>query len=249
MDCQIGELRATVFTGPVVYDNPNLKRVSELLPEEDGFVPSQVTPIQFVPGLNIPVPVPQGGMPVEWEMFSQKTQFRIHFGPQKIDIVKSTFSKNEVSGYELSFCSWASQIFEKIVNRFSLTPTRLAYAPTYTPDWTKDFPRQSFINSVYSKNEFKGEKLTNLLFKHVFRVKHELGTREVLFNYVAEASDGQALIQDEKNKKLNVKQMLNLSLDINTFQGSNLEFSKEDLKEFFEKATYYGQEFLEYYIG
>lgn len=249
MACQIGELRATVFTGPIVYESNNLQRVTELLPVDDGFVPSQVTPMQFIPGLNIPIPISQGNMPTEWEMFSAKTQYRIHFGPQKIDIVKNSFKAEEQIGYENNFCEWAKDFFERIIARFSLTPTRLAFAPTYTPEWTKNFKKQEFNDSIYKKTMFKESPLEGLLFKQVYRVDELLGDRSVKFNYVAEASEGQSISENIQNKSLTIKQMLNLSLDINTFQGNDIVFNIDELKDFFNNAPTYAKEFLEYYLG
>ena len=113
MDCQIGEMRATVFTSPIVYDENNVKRVAELLPADDGFVANQikVTTVQIVPGLKINVPTAPGSVPTEWEMVSEKQMLRIHFGPQKIDIVKSKFTEQQTVGYEASFCEWARNFF------------------------------------------------------------------------------------------------------------------------------------------
>lgn len=251
MDCQIGEMRATVFTSPIVYDDNNVKRVAELLPETDAFVANQikVTTVQIVPGLRINVPASQGPVPTEWEMVSEKAMLRIHFGPQKIDIVKSKFTDEQSIGYEEAFCEWAKEFFNKIVERFSLIPTRMAFAPTYAPDWTKDLNKQSFNTAIYKKKAFKDSGFANLLFKQVFRVNETLGERVVLFNYVAEASEGQSVIENMKSKSLTIKQMLNLSLDINTFQGNNIEFTSEDMNVFFNNAPNYAKEFLEYYVG
>lgn len=251
MDCQIGEMRATVFTGPIVYDDNNVKRVAELLPVEDGFVanPIKVTTVQIVPGLNINVPATQGAVPTEWEMVSEKQMLRIHFGPQKIDIVKSKFTNEQTLGYETTFCEWAQDCFNKILERFSLIPTRLAFAPTYVPDWTKDFNRKSFNEATYRRSVFKNSEFANLLFKQVFRVKESLCCRDVMFNYVAEASEGQSVVENVKSKSITVKQMLNLSLDINTCQGKGIEFSMDEVNDFFKKAPKYAKDFLGYYVG
>ena len=251
MDCQIGEMRATVFTTPIVYDDNNLKRVAGLLPAENEFVANQikVTTVQIVPGININVPKAQDTIPTEWEMVSEKEMLRIHFGPQKIDIVKNRFTDEQTVGYEASFCKWAGTFFNKIVERFSLVPTRLAFAPTYVPDWTKDFNKKSFNANIYKKESFKKSEVANLLFKQVFRVKEMLGEKVVLFNYVAEASEGQSVIENVKNRSLTVKQMLNLSLDINTYQGNSIEFTIEEMSDFFKNAPRYAKDFLEYYVG
>ncbi|MBO5615083.1 MAG: hypothetical protein J5932_03035 [Prevotella sp.] len=251
MDCQIGEMRATVFTSPIVYDENNVKRVTELLSPDDGYVanPIKVATVQIVPGLKINVPASQGAVPTEWEMVSEKQMLRIHFGPQKIDIVKSKFNAEQTTGYEAIFCEWAKAFFEKIAERFSLVVTRLAFAPTYAPDWTKDFNKKTFNAAIYKKNPFKSPEAANLLFKQVFRVSETLGDRGVLFNYVAEASEGQSVIENLKNKSLTVKQMLNLSLDINTYPDKDVEFSVDEMNEFFNNAPQYAKDFLEYYVG
>jgi len=251
MDCQIGEMRATVFTSPIVYDENNVKRVTELLSADDGFVanPIKVASVQIVPGLKINVPTASGSVPTEWEMISEKNKIRIHFGPQKIDIVKNTFSNEQLIGYEAAFCEWAREFFSKISERFALVLTRLAFAPTYTPDWTKEFNRKSFSAKIYKKEPFRDSDIANLLFKQVFRVKETVCERDVLFNYVAEASEGQSVVENIKNKSLTVRQMLNLSLDINTYQGNATEYTLEELNEFFKNAPKYAKGFLEYYIG
>ena len=89
-NCVVGEFRATIFTSPIVYDPNNLQRISTVLKAEDGYVPSVVPPIN---GLPIPFQAPgiiNQGIPMDWEMASQKTNIRVHFGPQKIDILKNT---------------------------------------------------------------------------------------------------------------------------------------------------------------
>lgn len=245
MKYPIGEMRATVFTSPIVYDSNNLKRVSELLSEEDGFIPNQITAVQLVPGLNVPIPT--GGVPTEWELFSEKRQLRIHFGPQKIDVIKSSFMQEQTVGYEPTLCNWALDFFVRLMNRFSLVPTRLAFAPTYTPDWTKDFNRVKFNESIYKKSPFKDSQIANLLFKQVFRVNERLVDREILFNYVAEASEGQSFAETPDKQSLTIKQMLNLSLDINTFQSHGYQFTSDEVKDFFNKAPKYAEDFLAYY--
>ena len=240
----IGQLRATIFTAPIVYDGSNLKRISDLLPSEDDYVPKTFPANQFVPGF--PIPNIEGQMPIEWEMFSSKSKLTVHFGPQKIDITKNTFINNEHS--EKEFCKIACDIFVGIIDRFKLAPTRLAYAPVYTPDWTPSFNKKGFNEKIYAKNKFKNSALNNLLFKQGYVVEETLNGNPYYFNYVAEASEGQN-IEEIKPGSLRIKLMLNLSLDINTLMGKNYVFGIDEVKDFFNNATVYGENFLEYYIG
>lgn len=89
-DCVLGEMRATIFASPIVYDPSNLQRVTSVLKPGEGYMPN-VEPPAFV---NTPfpfqVPQPNQTIPLDWGMVSQKTNFRVHFGPQKIDVPKST---------------------------------------------------------------------------------------------------------------------------------------------------------------
>lgn len=240
----IGQLRATIFVAPIVYDSKNLSRIQELLDTEDEYVPR----VQMNDGISPIIPTPQGPqtLSLDWEMVSSKKNCIIHFGPQKIDIIKNTFAEGESS--EDDFCKYASDILVSIMVKFRMEASRIAYAPVYVPDWTKEFTRTLFNKEVYAKNKFKDSELSNLLFKQAYRVIETVNNSEITLNYVAEASEGQNIVHDAKNNSVTIKQMLNLSLDINSVVGKNYHFNQIDVKSFFINATEYAKAFLAYYI-
>ena len=81
----------------------------------------------------------------------------------------------------------------------------------------------------------------------MFRVNERLVDRDILFNYVAEASEGQNFVETPDKQSLMIKQMLNLSLDINTFQSHGYQFTMDEVKDFVNKAPKYAEDFLAYY--
>ena len=239
MNCPIGELRATVFSAPIIFDTKNVQRIKELLNPSDEYRAIPLNQIQHHPS--------QEPVVLEWEMVSDKNRSKLHFGPQKIDIIKSTFNAGEHS--EDDFCKESCELFFSIIDRFMLSVTRIAYAPVYTPDWNADVKRDSFNQAVYNKNEFQGHPLSNILFKQAYIVPISLKGKKFDFNYVAEASEGQSIVHDIKKNSLTITSMLNMSLDINSRQGVGYVFVKEEMKEFFNNAAEYGKQFLEYYLG
>lgn len=238
MNYSIGELRATIFSVPIIYDSKNIQRVSEILNPNEEY---KAIPFNSVQHAN------QDPIVLEWEMVSKKNQNKLHFGPQKIDIIKSSFKKEEYS--ENEFCKESCDLLFKIIDRFHLSISRIAYAPVYIRDWSDSFTKEFFNRLIYNKNEFQKRPLSNILFKQGYIVPIVLNERKYDFNYVAEASEGQSIVHDVRKNVLTIKNMLNLSLDINSRQGAGYVFEKNEMKEFFNNAANYGKQFLAYYMG
>ena len=222
MSYPIGELRATIFSAPIIYDSKNIQRVSEVLNSTDEY---KAMPFNSVRHAN------QDPVVLEWEMVSKKNRSKLHFSPQKIDVIKSIFKEGEHS--EDEFCKESCDLLFKIIDRFHLSITRIAYAPVYIRDWDDSFTKESFNQLIYNKNEFQGYPLSNIYD----------------FNYVAEASESQSIVHDVRNNSLTIRNMLNLSLDINSRQGAGYVFGENEMKEFFNNADDYGKQFLAYYFG
>lgn len=245
----VGELRATIFVSPIVYDPQNLQRINEILKPEDGYMPNLVQQQVLPPGF--PLAMVNDGAQLEWEMASRKTNLRVHFGPQKIDIIQSTHTEKEGID-EKVFCQICSSIFSSIIQRFSLVPTRLAFAPTYTPEFDKILTRNSFIDRIYSAKEFGGSKMNTILFKHGYTVEEIIGQKSFKLNYVADASEGHSIKEIRKpdgTVEVKINNMLNLALDINTRQGVGYSFSVEEMLNFFEKAPEFANKFFDYYVN
>lgn len=238
MSYPIGELRATIFSAPIIYESKNIQRISEILNPADEY---KAMPLNSVQHAN------QEPVVLEWEMVSKKNRSKLHFGPQKIDVIKSTFKEGEHS--EDEFCKVSCELLFKIINRFHLSITRIAYAPVYIRDWDDAFTKASFNQLIYNKNEFQGYPLSNILFKQGYIVPILLNSKKYDFNYVAEASEGQSIVHDVQKNGLTIRNMLNLSLDINSRQGAGYVFGENEMKEFFNNAADYGKQFLAYYLG
>ena len=238
MSYPIGELRATIFSAPIIYDSKNIQRVSEILNPADEYKAMQFNTVKHAN---------QDPIILEWEMVSKKNRSKLHFGPQKIDVIKSTFKKGEHS--EDEFCKDSYDLLFKIIDRFQLQISRIAYAPVYIIDWNDSFTKESFNQLIYNKKEFEGCPLSNVLFKQGYIVPILLNNKKYDFNYVAEASEGQSIVHDLRNNSLTIKNMLNLSLDINSRQGARYVFGEKEMKEFFNNAADYGKRFLAYYLG
>jgi len=251
-DCLVGELRATVFVSPIVYDASNLQRVISVLTAEDGYMPNIVPPP--INGLPLPptlqMQIPNQGVPLDWEMASQKTNLRVHFGPQKIDILKSSHKASAT--LEEDFCSEACRIFNGIIEKFQLIPTRLAYAPVYTLEFDKSFKRSDFLNKAFALNKFEGADLNTLLFKQGFVINEQINDKQYKMNYVADASEGQRIDekQDENGKtSLFLHSMLNLALDINTRQGEGYSFTIQELDAFFSNCIAWAHKYRDFYVS
>lgn len=216
MSYPIGELRATIFSAPIIYDSKNIQRISEILNPDDEY---KSMPLNSVKHAN------QNPMVLEWEMVSKKNRSKLHFGPQKIDVIKSTFKKGEHS--EDEFCKESCDLLFKIIDRFHLSVSRIAYAPVYIIDWNDSFTKKSFNQLIYKKKEFQGCPLSNILFKQGYIVPILLNSKKYEFNYVAEASESQSIVHDLRNNSLTIRNMLNLSLDINSRQGAVYVFGKK----------------------
>lgn len=238
MSYPIGELRATIFSAPIIYDSKNIQRVSEILNSTDEY---KAMPFNSVRHAN------QDPMVLEWEMVSKINRSKLHFSPQKIDVIKSTFNEGEHS--EDEFCKESCDLLFQIIDRFHLSVSRIAYAPVYIRDWDDSFTKESFNQLIYNKNKFQGYTLSNILFKQGYIVPIKLNGKKYDFNYVAEASEGQSIIHDVRKNSLTIRNMLNLSLDINSRQGAGYVFGENEMKEFFNNAAEYGKQFLAYYLG
>lgn len=243
----IGDLRATAFVSPIVYDPQNLKRITDLLDPEAGYMPNLVQQQVLPPGF--PIAMINDGTQLEWEMVSNKNKTRIHFGPQKIDIIQTVQSDDD--SIERKFCSNCLEILSSIVERFSLVPTRLAYAPTYTPIFDKEFTRTTFIESIYKAMEFGGSRMNTILFKQGYTITERIGNKDIILNYVVDASEGHKIEekhQPDGSVHVNIQNILNLVLDINTRQGVGYSFTIEEMKAFFEQAPEYATKFYNYYV-
>lgn len=238
MSYPIGELRATIFSVPIIYDSKNIQRISEILNPDDEY---KSMPLNSVKHAN------QDPMVLEWEMVSRKNRSKLHFGPQKIDVIKSNFKEGE--HFEDEFCKESCNLMLKIIDRFHLSISRIAYAPVYIIDWNDSFTKESFNQLVYNKKEFQGHPLNNILFKQGYIVPILLNSKNYDFNFVAEASESQSIVHNLRNNSLTIRNMLNLSLDINSRQGTGYVFGEKEMKEFFNNAAYHGKRFLNYYLG
>lgn len=238
MSYPIGELRATIFSAPIIYESKNIQRISEILSSADEY---NAMPLNSVKHAN------QDPIVLEWEMVSKKNRSKLHFGPQKIDVIKSPFRERE--HLEDEFCKDSYELLFKIIDRFHLSISRIAYAPVYIIDWNDSFTKESFNQLIYKKKEFQGCPLSNILFKQGYIVPIELNSKKYDFNYVAEASEVQSIVHDVRNNSLTIRNMLNLSLDINSRQGLRYVFGEKEMNEFFNNAADYGKQFLAYYLG
>lgn len=250
-NCFVGELRATIFTSPIVYDSSNLQRINTVLKPEDGYVPSIVP--QGPNGLPFPFPVHgviNQGIPLDWEMASQITNLRVHFGPQKVDILKNTHLASAT--LEEDFCKAAVDIFKGIIDTFKLIPTRLAYAPVYTFEFDRNFKRKDFLNKIYSVNQFDGAEMNTLLFKQGYLLTETIGEKKFRINYVADASEGQS-IEERRNPDgttgLSIHSMLNMVLDINTRQGEGYTFTNQELEAFFASCIEKAHKYRDFYVS
>lgn len=250
-NCVVGELRATIFASPIIYDPSNLQRISSVLKTEDGYVPSIVPPP--LNGLPFPFPVPVGmnqGIPLDWEMASQKTNLRVHFTPQKIDVLRTTHHVSAT--LEEDFCAAAVSIFKGIIETFQLIPTRLAYAPVYTPEFDRNFKRADFLRKIYSINQFEGKTINTILFKQGYLLTEGIGEKDYNINYVADASEGQSLEEisnPDGTKELHMHSMLNLVLDINTRQGEGYTFTIPEMETFFSHCIEKAHKFRDFYVS
>lgn len=249
-DCVVGELRATVFVSPIVYDASNLQRVQTILTAEEGYMPNIVPPP--IGGLPLPLQMqlPNQSIPLDWEMASRKTNLRVHFGPQKIDVLKSTHTASHM--LEEDFCKEACRIFKGVIEKFQLIPTRLAYAPIYTPEFDKTFKRSYFLNKTYKLNKFEEADLNTLLFKHGFLLNEKINGKSYKMNYVADASEGQSIEEQQDDKgttRLVVHSMLNLALDINTRQGEGYSFTIQEMEEFYSSCIAWAHKYRDFYVS
>lgn len=250
-NCIVGELRATIFTSPIVYDPNNLQRINTVLKPEDGYVPSVVP--QVPNGIPFPFPIQGGvnqGIPIDWEMASQITNLRVHFGPQKVDILKN--NNKPSATLEEDFCKAAVEIFKGIIDEFNLVPTRVAYAPIYTPEFDNHFRRKDFLNKIYSVNQFAGAEINTILFKQGYLLTETIGEKQYKINYVADASEGQS-IEERRNPDgtigLAIHSMLNLVLDINTRQGEGYTFTNQEIEDFFASCIDKAHKFRDFYVS
>ena len=249
-NCILGELRATVFTSPIAYDASNLQRVTKILKVENGYMPNVVPPSFNGFPISIPGQIQNQGVPFDWEMASQKTNLRVHFGPQKIDILKSTHQASPT--LEENFCKAALDIFKGLVDQFKLVPTRLAYAPVYIPEFSATFKRSDFLKKIYSINQYEGADVNTILFKQGYLREETIGDKKYKINYVSDASEGQSIeerINPNGLKSLAVHAMLNLVLDINTRQGEGYSFTVEEMESFFGVCIEWAHKFRDFYVS
>ncbi len=235
----IGQLRATIFAQPILNDEKNLNRIKELLKEKDYVYKA---PNKILIQRNGQV---EQTLSAVWAMVSKEMGTTIFFGPHKIDIIKSKF--NVGNDTEEKFCEYAFSILRKIIERFSLTVTRIAYAPVYAINFTEDFSMQDINSRVYAKNKFKCRDVNNILFRQSYRVEENFSERDVLINYVVEASEGLNIVRDER--KTTRQPVCNFSLDINTFQGGNYTFTLNEIGGFFKNVISYAEDFVYYFMG
>ena len=143
-------------------------------------------------------------------------------------------------------------ICEGIIEKFQLIPTRLAYAPIYTPEFNKEFRRKDFLNKIYSVKEFNGSEVNTLLFKQGYLLNETISDKVYKINYVADVSEGQS-IEERHNPDgttgLFIQPMLNLVLDINTRQGEGYTFTIDELEAFFNSCIEKAHKYRDFYVS
>lgn len=239
----MSEMRATIFAPPIFYNTENLKKLLSVLPEEDSFTPRI---FDTIPGTSIQFQFETSF--IEWEMFSNKKNVRIHFSPQKIDIFQSFNHIIETGNTtEKGFCLYSCDLFKTIIKTFSITPTRLAFAPIYYQKKSNDNAFGEFYSSIFKKCTYDNISMNSCSFRQAFRLNKKIGERSIDYNYVIDVLN--ELRAEIKDNKQTLYPVLSFKLDINTVQESSYKFNNEELDLFFGLVTDYAKSFLENYLS
>lgn len=231
----IKEQRSTIFMPPIIYNNENYQKVQGAISSGESFLP------YMIPN-GIPV-IPAGGPNIvptlDWALVNDTRTKQINFSLQKIDVIFRTKSTTSIE-----FCNKSLDFFNKLIKAFGFPVTRLAYAPTYSIEYSSEIV-QGLNKAIFTKNSFCDQPLQNLDIRQNFRLEEKLSQKPFSLNYIAYFG----IIQETQIKDNTpiAKNSIQSSFDINTVQIKDLQFSPEDVSSFYNQSPNFADKFIKFY--
>ncbi|MBR1596245.1 MAG: hypothetical protein IJ665_06115 [Phocaeicola sp.] len=230
--------RGSIFAPTVAYNESVWKK---LCLNFEGYLPTQ----RNSQAIDLQGNLIQVGSQT-WTLSSKADKVDINFLDGKIDVIIS--GNGQLYTYESIqiLSERIFSIFEKIIDSFNLTSTRIAFAPSLIlhqdiPDEIKGFAR-----SIFRDKKFKGENIDNCDFCNVFRVKTIILEKEYIVNYLANFAQAQTPVMQQNLLKM--QNILSVNMDINTLGNANYVFNLNHVKEFFKLSPSMVEDFLGFYF-
>ena len=182
--------------------------------------------------------------PEEWSLSSSNNNSKLIFQAQKIDYIE-TMEYQYDNAYIIDFSNKCKDLFDVFLEKDEFKSTRIAIAPTfkYNGDYNEFM---SFVNAIYNKNVFKGSSIHNCDFSQVYRVKENIGNKEIITNYLSKFYVTNNIITT--NGVNQIQESLMLDLDINTKADPNIQFELKDIEDFFNQAPVFCDTFMSFYF-
>lgn len=229
MERTVVSLRGTAFANKLILFSPSIvEYISSLFDNE-----KLVAIIN-----NTAVLIPSNAIS-EWGLQSIDKTLNILFSFNKIDIIKNgTLNNSDIK----KFISKIETVFENLMQHFSFTISRVAFAPTYK---TVIDSAEKFFKDIFKKVSFNESNMLDFSFNNTF-IKKEIINKEFIdINYCCNIS----FLKNIPNLEVMSNKELLIQIDINTSQNEKRVFTEPYLTDFYNKVESFSEELYKFYFG
>lgn len=233
------QLRGTIFLPTVIgYSQANVDKYRTVL-EESVVAPLPATTI--IPLIPLGIQLPQDSTLQEngpWQLI--KGALRVVFSPNKVDIILD--SVNTKGSTEADFCQTCSTIFNKILEKSSVSSSRLAFAPTYAKDPDETFDAQCFWGTMLANSTYGGATIEDVNLTSNYRVSKKINSENVVINFRSVFSDAVRNIAPGVTIKGSV--MINFDINTAVIPNKTTSFTQPDVDDFFANVHKWSDDFF-----
>lgn len=226
---KVKNIRGTVFCAPVKFSKEIVVSLSELL---NDYMPVLLhdSSLPFAPA---------------WQMTSPDGNETLLFNGDKIDLVKTigdTIDNNAIS----AFVDHCKSVFGKIMEITNYSSTRVALAPTIFVTENGVRP-DALYDRLFGIREFQHAAPAISNVSQVFRVKKNIGGKDIMINHVANFhAENEVINVNGRNQLVETYQC---DFDINTLPDPNYRFTVDDVKKFFDLSTTCFEDYYNLYFA
>lgn len=228
--------QAAAFLPGIEANSVNISRMMEIFADRRLLPTTQS---------ELPVAGPLPQMQVRFNLKSANNEWDIHFGIDRIDITKNaTDAKGDNLGAIEQFCADVADIFAKISSKFPQQANRIALSSNVMLKEMKE----NILNDIYLKL-FNPVKLysentpAEWSSRAAARIRKKTGGNEEIFNFVADISRINGLININQEAKPIDRVAINI--DVNSISGNTAyRFAAKEVEDFYKNVSIWHNELL-----
>lgn len=226
---KVKNIRGTVFCAPIKYSKEFVVGLSEFLND------------------YMPVLLHDSSLPFvsAWQLTSPDNKETLLFSAEKIDIIRIIGDSVDNDAIA-EFVNHCKLVFGKIMEFTGYACTRVALAPTVFVTENGERP-DALYDRLFGIHDFQHTTPAISNVSQVFRVKKNIGGKDVIINHVANFhAENEVINVNGRNQLVETYQC---DFDINTLPDPNYRFTVDEVKEFFDLSTTCFEDYYNLYFA